>query len=321
MDDARAVFELLYDRVDGYFLAGELASEANLSLTRLDKAIESLRQNGQGVEFSPAHGYRLARPVKLFPSFIERGLNTKRIGRNVICFDEVDSTNDVALDSARQCDTDGLVICAEFQRKGRGRHGRVWLSQPFSNLLFSVLVLDETSNLSHEALTIATGLAVAEGIESSCPLACELKWPNDVLIDGKKVSGVIVELQDSSRGGAVVLGVGINVNDSPPPDKTDLPSANLAGQLGHHVERVEVLKAVLKKLDERLAGVERNDIDELHNSWVSRCGMINQRVTVMCAGIRHVGRIIDVSPLEGLILCEDSGRTVHLPAGNSTLLV
>ncbi len=175
MDDVDRVLELLYDRGEKFFLADELAATGGLDRQRLDRAIESLRDRGQGVEFSPGHGFRLAGSPKLDSHLIERDLGAARVGRSVICFDEVGSTNDVALDSARQGGTDGLVICAESQRSGRGRQGSQWLSPPRENLLFSALLIYPTGSVSHEALTIATGLAVAEGIEEACGLACRLK--------------------------------------------------------------------------------------------------------------------------------------------------
>ena len=113
MKTTNRVLELLYDRGDGYFLLDELASACSLPLRELEHAVDQLKARGHQFELSPALGIRLARPVRLDGWLIERRLGEQRIGRGVICFDEVDSTNDIAFDSAAQDDTDGLVVLAE----------------------------------------------------------------------------------------------------------------------------------------------------------------------------------------------------------------
>jgi BirA family biotin operon repressor/biotin-[acetyl-CoA-carboxylase] ligase len=314
------VLELLYDRREGFFELRELASSCNLSAKRLAGALADLQNCQYELEFSPAHGVRLIRPVKLNAHLIERKLSALRVGRSVICFDEVDSTNDVAWDSARQAGTDGLAVLVEFQRRGRGRLGRKWLSPPGKNVLMSVLLVDNTHLLAHDALTIAAGLAVAEGIEASCGAACELKWPNDVLIDGAKTAGVLVETRSAAGCRHLVIGIGINVNAVPPAEEIDVRATCLADHQGQQLERIETVRSVLRRLDEWVCLVERRKLSELHSAWLARCGMLNQRVAVLAGGDRYEGRVLDISPLEGLILCSDDGRTLHFPAESTTLL-
>ena len=314
------VLGFLYHRRDGFFELSELCRAAVTKRNRLEKALKELKDRGYELEFSPAHGVRLARPVRLNAHLIERDLGTRRVGRSVICFDAVDSTNDVAWDSARQAGSDGLVVLAEFQRKGRGRLGRKWLSPPGENVLMSVLLADDAGLLAQDALTIAAGLAVAEGIEASCGLACGLKWPNDVLLDGAKTAGVLVELRAAAGRRHFVVGVGINANAAPPAGEIDAPATCLADHLGHPVERIETARAVLCRLDEWICLIEQRKLPALHSTWLARCGMLNQRVAVLAGGTRYVGRVLDVSPLEGLVLCTDEGRTLHFPAESSTLV-
>ena len=318
---ADQVLGLLYDRGEGFFGLDELARAAGASGQRLEQTLAALRQAGQQLEVSPAHGVRLGHPVTLNAHLIERNLGTTRIGLSVICFNEVDSTNDVAMDSARQGDTDGLAVLAESQRSGRGRHGRVWISPPRANVLLSVLLLeDPVRPPSHEALTIASGLAVAEGVEGTCGLACRLKWPNDVLLDGRKTAGVLVETRRLADRLAVVIGIGINANASPLSDRVDAPATDLAAQVGHPIERIEVIRGVLRKLDDWVRKIRGGATSGLHDAWLARCGMINERVTVQCGRERYVGRVLDIRPLSGLVLCCDDGRTVHLPAEKSSIV-
>ena len=320
MRAADAVFARLYDRGDAFFSLDELAGVAGLDRAGVARALDELARAGHALDFSPAHGVRVIRPVRPHPYLIERDLGTRRVGRSVICFAEVDSTNDVAWDSARQADADGLVVLAESQHRGRGRHGRRWVSPPGANVLMSVLLTEAGGALLHEALTIAAGLAVAEAIEETSALRGELKWPNDVLVDGAKVAGVLVETRGARGGRGAVVGIGINAGAAPSPQEVPGPATCLADKLGHDVERIELIRAVLVHLDEWAHRVSLGRLDELHDRWLARCGMINQRVRIRCGDECLTGRALDISPLEGLILSCDDGRRVHLPADNSTVL-
>ena len=319
MDLPNTIIGLLYDRREGFFSIEELAAATGRNARAVNRAMAALRQRGMELELSPMSGIRLIRPAALHPYLIERNLGTHRLGKNVICFEEVASTNDVAMDSARQKGADGLVILAEAQRRGRAALGRRWISPRGANILMSVLIVDEQAHLAHEAFTIAAGVATAEGIESSCSLDCQLRWPNDVLLEGRKVAGILVELGKARGSKAVVVGIGVNANASPPPEKVVKPATCLADRLGHAVERIEVIRAILCRLDAWLRRLETGHLEQLHKAWLKRCDMINHRIAVMCGGQRYVGRVLDVSPLEGLILCGDHGQRFHLPAESSSI--
>ena len=174
--------------------------------------------------------------------------------------------------------------------------------------------------LAHEPLTIAAGLSVAQGIEESAGVTCSLKWPNDVLIDGAKVAGILVEVRRQGGGRCIVIGIGINANASPPSSRVDSPATDLASHTGEEVDRVQVVRAVLRRLDYWCIQLARGDLSELHEQWMARCGMINQRVELLSGGRSLAGRVLDIDPLRGLILTDDSGNTFHLPAETSTLV-
>lgn len=321
---ANRVLDILYNRLSGRhqsrrLLLDELSQAAGLSREQCSEVLDELQRRGHVLQQSPMHGVELCPPVRLDPYLIEQGLGTQRIGRSVICFDEVNSTNDIAMSSARQGDTDGLVVTAEKQQAGRGRHGRSWLSPAGSGLLFSVLLLDKPGVLKHEAMTIAAGLAVAEGIEQVCGLSCNLKWPNDVYYQQSKLSGILVETRQLGNQQATVVGVGINVTASPPPGQTSRPATHISLHASD-VERNQLLRGVLQRLDFWLYKVMAGQYELLHDTWLPRCGMIHERVRIRCGDRCCEGRVLDVSPLEGLILACDSGQHMQLPAIRSSVL-
>ena len=174
--------------------------------------------------------------------------------------------------------------------------------------------------LPPEALTIAAGLSAAQGIADACSLVCELKWPNDVLLNGAKLAGVLIEVRRRRRAHLAVIGIGINVNASPPDEDVDCPATSLAAAIGGQVERIEVIRAVLRRPDQWVGQILAGRCESLHDQWTARCGMINQRVVVDSDGVRHAGRVLDVSPLEGLALCVDGGAVIHLPAAGATIV-
>jgi BirA family biotin operon repressor/biotin-[acetyl-CoA-carboxylase] ligase len=318
LDDQNKVLGLLYERRPGAVAAAELAAQSGLGPAGVRVALEGLERRGHVIERLP-EGLRLAEPLRLDAYLIERELGTRRVGRNAIVFGEVDSTNDVAFDSARQGGADGLVVLAEHQKRGRGRHGRTWQSPPGSNVLLSTVLIDAPKRLAHEPVTIAAGAAVAEAVAAAAGVDARLKWPNDVLIDGAKVAGVLVEVKQVSARRCIVVGVGINVSASPPREMVDAPATNLAAASGGAVDRVAVVRQLLCRLDYWIGRIEAGSLDELAQAWRGRCGMIGERVRATCGGTAHEGTVLDVDPLEGLVITDDSGRRLHLPAASTTL--
>ncbi len=322
MKTSDRILEVLYDRREGYVALEELAAAVGVAPADLERELDAMFGSWYRLEYSPPDGVRLLPPVPLSPHLIERGLPERRVGRSVLCFEVVGSTNDVALEAIRQEGADGLVVVAEAQSRGRGRRGRAWVSSPHQNVLLSALLIEPAGRRAppHEALTIATGLATAEAIEEAAGLPCELKWPNDVLLDGAKVAGVLVEMRREGETLGVVLGVGINANRAPPADEVDRRATCLADHLAHPADRIAIVRALLGRLDAWVARVAAGRLDELHAGFLARCRMVNQRLTVLCDGRRHSGRVLDVDPLEGLVLCLDDGSRTRLPAARATVL-
>jgi len=326
--EADDILELLYDRREGFVSPAELAAAAG-GAAAAQRLLAQVERRGHRLERSP-YGLRLVRPARPATRLIERGLPVRRVGRSVLCFDEVDSTNDVALAALGRGGQDGLVVLAEHQRRGRGRHGRGWLSPPGQNVLMTVLLVEGDADgaaaggapsaapLRDEAVTIAAGVAAAEGIETAFALSCELKWPNDVLLEGAKTAGVLAEARRQGRVRGLAIGIGINANACPQAP-VDRPATCLADRLGHSVERVELVRRVLVSLDGWIARLRAGELAELHRAFLSRCTMVGRRVTARYGGQAYAGLVLDIDPLEGLVVGLDDGMRMHLPAAGTTV--
>ena len=190
---------------------------------------------------------------------------TRRLGRRVIPFDEIDSTNTYALTQGQP----GDVIVADRQTLGRGRLGRSWFSEPGLGLWFTAVLDDPT-----EGLTFAAALAVREAVAARCAL--KIKWPNDLLCDGKKVCGILVE----SRGGITALGVGLNVHHRREdfPEELQEKAGSLSSVAGGKWDRAALLRDVLNALDQKVILLTSGGFDTIRATWAEACDLIGRRI-------------------------------------------
>ena len=196
-EGAGRVLEALVDADSGPCSGEELSAQLGVSRAQIWKHVGSLRKRGYEIEGEPGGGYRLlARPDRLYPEEIQRGLGTAWLGRPIHHFESTDSTNRVAIELARDGATHGTTVIAEGQTAGRGRLGRSFFSPPASNLYTSIILRPDLDTAQSPTLLLAAGVAVAEtaaAVLGSAQLL-EIKWPDDVLIKGRKTSGILMEL-------------------------------------------------------------------------------------------------------------------------------
>ncbi len=262
---------------------------------------------------------------------LQRGLQTRRVGRLIRVLPEVDSTNRFVLEELAEREgesADGAVVFAEHQTAGRGRLGRSWHSPRGASLLFTVLRCGVEAWPAARVI-MAAGVAVVEGIAAATEVEPVLRWPNDVYSRGRKLAGILVEQRRIAAGRwATALGVGINCLQHaahfPPELRSTATSLDLESR--HAIDRVAVARAVLERLDmwlgrveERLGGVDEGGLDEvLAATWRRHSADVGERVTLTADGRTFCGRILDVHPTDGLLLqLDDGGRRHFDPAATS----
>jgi BirA family transcriptional regulator, biotin operon repressor / biotin---[acetyl-CoA-carboxylase] ligase len=240
-------------------------------------------------------------------------LTTRRLGRPTLYFPIIGSTNDVANAEAAAGAGDGLLVIADEQTAGRGRLDRRWWAPPGSSLLMSVLLRPALPPSQAGQLTMCLGLGAVEGIEAVTGLRPALKWPNDLLLDGRKLGGMLTELRlDGEHLAYAVLGIGINVNldfvDGPASGLVDT-AISLSMSLGRDVDRVALLVAILARCEawyERvLAG------QSPHSAWAARLDTVGHRVAVTTTAGSLVGMAVGVTP-EGTLLVRDGDDAEHV---------
>ncbi len=246
-----------------------------------------------------------------------RTLTTRTFGRTLFLFDEIDSTNTCAMTLAETDAPDGTVVWAEYQIAGKGRLGRSWKASQGDNLTFSLILRNlPVSQLSWVPYHVAEG--IAGGIEKVVDLDIRTKWPNDLMIDGKKFCGTLLESTGSRDAPSVVAGIGINVNQSSFPPDIEHSATSLYLETGVQQDRVRIFQSVMENLEALFDEVRAGRGDGIVETWKDRCQTLGKEISVRSDTETVHGRAIGLADDGGLILDTSDGlRTVY--AGDVTL--
>jgi len=236
-------------------------------------------------------------------------------------FGKVDSTNTHLLKLGEEGFPEGTVVVADEQSAGRGRFGRSWESEPQANLLFSLLLRPDFLQQDEIfVLTFAAAVSVAEAIEKAADVQPQLKWPNDVLLEGKKVCGILLESNsDSNRLGHVVLGIGLNVNQQKFSPVVSNDSTSLSLFTGKKFDRDEILFAILSNFSSVYESLLKGDFYSVMKKWRDRSIMFGKKITVNLAGKTFQGICDDVTD-DGTLILRMGGELKKFSAGDITLL-
>jgi BirA family transcriptional regulator, biotin operon repressor / biotin---[acetyl-CoA-carboxylase] ligase len=257
-------------------------------------------------------------PDALDPDKIKTNLKTRRVGRNVIVYASTSSTNDVAAQYAKNKNNDGLVVLAEEQVKGRGRSGNKWVAGYWDSVICSILLTDCAINAELLSLTIA--VATAEAIGKCAKAEAKIKWPNDIILNNKKVAGILVESKKAGKHIAYVIGIGINCHQS----KQDFPAelrkiaTSIDIETGGCLDRISLIKRLLTSIDNWLEIAEQNK-EEIIEHWQRLSTQLGQRVALVYNKKKFAGNCIGIDPENGLILQLDTGGIRIFPAAQTSI--
>jgi len=317
------ILSALRENADG-ISGAELARQLGISRAAVWARIEDLRQVGFGIEAGPHFGYRLSgEPDALFADdLLVRLGKTRVVGRDIRVFEETTSTNDVIEKLARDGVKEGAVVFAEAQTGGRGRLGRKWMSPPRQGLWFSVLLRPKLRPQEVTQLTIASATALRRAIKTVTGRLPEIKWPNDLLLDGKKVVGILTEMSaevDCVR--YVILGIGVDVNQ----DAAEFPAElrRLATSLklvtGRKISRAELAVEMLRELDADYARIGAGKFSQLADEWETGCATLGKNVSVQM-GARKIRGCAEALDDDGALLVRtEHGHLERITGGDVTL--
>jgi len=309
---------------DGAVSGAELSQKLGVSRAAVWARIEDLRSLGYDIEASPHRGYRLLSAPDLLHAddLMSRLGQTRVIGRDIRVFQETASTNDVIEKLARDGVREGVVVFAESQTRGRGRLGRKWVSPPRRGLWFSVLLRPDLRPQEVTRLTVASSTALRRAIQSQTGLKPQIKWPNDILIRGRKVAGILTELSaEVDCVKYVILGIGVDVNLNPGDLLPELrkQATSLKAELGHAVPRPALAVAILRELDHDYARVGSGQFAALAEEWEEHGITIGHHVVIRAAERQIRGRAESLDDDGALLLRTDHGRLERIVGGDVTL--
>ena len=260
--------------------------------------------------------------AKIDADKLQEGLNTKNFGKKIVFLHEAISTNDFAKKLANYGADEGTVIFAEEQSAGKGRLGRTWIS-PRGGLYFSIILKPKIKVSDAVKLVFVASLAVAETIRDLYGLNTETKWPNDVLVDGKKVCGILAETSSiGERLKFVVLGVGVNANFNVKeafPKELQESATSLQDMLGRKVEIEKLFKKLLERLEKLYTLFLKNGFTQILEKWKKFASFLVCQVEVLSDSQKWSGTALDVEEDGSLSLKLENGTVKRFLSGDITL--
>ncbi len=250
---------------------------------------------------------------------VQRNLDTRFIGRKLIYYARIASTNDIAKQMADSGEPEGTVIVADEQMAGRGRFGRTWIAPPNSSLLMSIVLRPALQAAQIGRVTMAIALGICDAILASTGLDARIKWPNDILLNGKKCAGVLSEANTTDGGiEYVVCGLGVNVNFSAMGSGIPDEATTLADEAGMYVERERLLGAILGAIEQRY--VHMRNGASLHAEWAARLATLNRAIRALTPWGEETGVAEAVDEVGALVLRRADGSSIRLVSADVTLL-
>lgn len=312
----KRILNLLKESKD--FLSGEkISEEFGVTRAAIWKSINSLKEEGYEIESIPRKGYRLqSSPDILSYEEIKDYLNTEFIGRKIYYYDTIESTNKLAKDIA-QDEEEGLVIVAEEQTKGRGRLGRQWESPKKKGLYFSIILKPQVPPTKVGKLTLLGAAAVYLSLDE-IGINSQIKWPNDIVINGKKVCGILTEMSSElNMINYVIMGIGVNVNlekNHIPEDLQDKASS-LKIESKDQIDRKKLLATILNKFENLYSlFIDDGEITQAIEICRDNSAVIGKEVQVINGSTKRVGKALDINE-EGQLLVEFDGKIETIFSG------
>jgi BirA family biotin operon repressor/biotin-[acetyl-CoA-carboxylase] ligase len=319
----KALFPLLRRLSDGRFHSGEaLAETFGLSRSSIFNVLAQAEAMGLTIHAVRGRGYRMPEPVEWLDShLLARYLGPAASAYAIHVLDSVESTNTALMAAAAGGAADGTLYCAEHQHSGKGRRGRQWHSVPGGSLTFSVLWRFDTGLQSLAGLSLAVGLAIARAVNRHSRHPARLKWPNDVLVDYRKLAGILVEVQGDMNGAAfAVVGIGINVRLSEAQrDAVDQAVVDLA-ETGVTVGRNQVLADCLIELQAVLRAFREGGFAALREEWQALDAYAGRAVALTLPDARSVHGVAAGVDETGAFLLRESASGLNPYSGGEISL-
>lgn len=317
MNRRYGILESLREKND--FVSGsEIGERFKISRAAVNKHITALRKEGYIIESVPNKGYRLKDSPDIINSEeIKRNLNARIMGSEVLCFDTLSSTNDKAKEAGEKALPSGTVILCENQTGGKGRRGRSWSFAPKEAIAMSIMLRPDFAPEYAANLTLIMGMAVNSALRRVCGAETYIKWPNDIVLGGKKICGILLEMTTEEKDiRYIVCGVGINLQNESFPADIENTATSVYIQTGRRFERQKVVRAVLEDFDRYyLLYQNPENLPALLEEYKKSCINIGREITAIYSDRTIRGKAIDINSAGELVITDENNNKTALRSG------
>ncbi len=306
------LLKLLIDK-QGEFVSGEAISHfLSCSRTAIWKHIEELRKAGYKVEAAPRRGYRIIhQPNLLTENEIKAGLKTKYVGKNVVYEKSVTSTQEIAHRLASDGAVEGTVVVADEQLSGKGRLGRSWVSPSGTGIWLSMILRPKIPPQQAPQLTLLTAVAVVRAIKDFTGLLGDIKWPNDILVNGKKLVGILTEMKaDPDQIHSVIIGIGINVNQDVFQPEIKEIATSVKIETGTEINRAGLMQSIMLQFEQLYELFLKEGFLAIKQIWEAYAITLGRRIIARTYTGAIEGYAKGITN-EGVLLLEDDFGTIH----------
>lgn len=305
---------------DGFISGEDISESLKISRSAVWKHIEKLRELGYEFDAVPHLGYRLKSiPDRLYSEEISYGMGDNIFGRQILYYSTLDSTNTTCFNMAVKGSKEGTVVISEGQTKGKGRLSREWISPKHRGIYMSVLLRPQITPFQAPRITLTAAVSTALAIREATGCMATIKWPNDILVDGKKLGGILTEMDaESDMVNFIVVGIGINVNTK----TNELPkgATSIYKQTGAKASRIELVRKILQKLQQYYILFSDNGFDTIRDEWQMMAATLGKRVRASCMNKKIEGEAVGIDADGALIIRLDNGFQEKILAGDILLL-
>jgi len=300
------------------YISGEDISN-KLGITRAGvwKNINKLKQEGYHIEASTKKGYHLINtPDILTPEELSSIIHTEILGKKICYYEEVDSTNEVAKGLARAGSKEGTVVIADKQLVGKGRLGKIWDSPSGTGIWMSIILKPNIMPAQASQLTLLAGLNMCEAIQRVTGLDCKIKWPNDIVVQGKKVCGILTEMSaEIDRINYIILGIGVNVNTKSFGGELS-HATSLSVASGKNYVRRYIVKEFLQLFEtDYMRYKDKKSIDIFLERYRASCITLHNDVKIITAEREYKAYVKDIAQDGSLIVIDEEGAEKSILSG------
>jgi BirA family biotin operon repressor/biotin-[acetyl-CoA-carboxylase] ligase len=311
----RAKLLEVFSKADGEFISGQKISDyIGCSRTAVWKHMEELRKEGYELEAVRRLGYRITKkPDKISSNEIQLGLKTTMMGRHIHFEEIVSSTQKIARNLANEDVVEGTIVVADQQTNGKGRMARVWYSPKGTGIWMSIIIRPNLPINQTPQLTLLTAVAIVQAIEELTPLKPEIKWPNDIMLNGKKLVGILTELQaEADQVHSVIIGTGINVNQKIEDFPEDLQkiATSICIETGTVWERAQFIQMILLKFEGLYSLYLSQGFKPIKLLWESYAISLNKKIIARTLSGTVEGKAIGIDD-DGVLLIETNNRVIE----------